>query len=157
MFNWKQLNIWACLLNEECLNIMDYIINANRDKWNWWTFLKIYILSNWLLLIIWQKVIEKLVIVYRGCNVSYNCNDPVTQSECSVLTVMRNSVLFIFFSSKLWHLGWWKEFKVLCCNELNIKDCFIGNIILKYCFVSILWGFIHFARYQILFKLLRIL
>ena len=37
-----------------------------------------------------------LPIIYRDCDVSYNCNDRVRQSVCSVLTFMRNSVLLIF-------------------------------------------------------------
>ena len=56
--------------------------------------------------------------------------------------------LFVFFIRQNEGLFWWKKWKVLCCNELNIKDYFIDNSILKYGFVSILWGLIKFARYQ---------
>ena len=38
-----------------------------------------------------------MIIVYRNCDVSYNCYDPVRQSECSVLTLMRNSAFFHIF------------------------------------------------------------
>ena len=40
-------------------------------------------------------------IVHQNFDVSYDCNDPVNQSECSVLMFMRNSVLFIFFFVKI--------------------------------------------------------
>ena len=40
-------------------------------------------------------------IVYRHCDVSYNCNNPVSQLECSFLNFIRNSVLFILFFVKI--------------------------------------------------------
>ena len=41
------------------------------------------------------------IMLHRKCDVSYNCNDPISQSECSVLTFMRNSALFIFLFVKI--------------------------------------------------------
>ena len=37
----------------------------------------------------------------RDCDVSNDCNDPVGQSECSVLKFMRNNVLFKFVFVKI--------------------------------------------------------
>ena len=74
-----------------------------------------------------------LSLFYRVYDASHNCNDPVNQSESSVLTFMRNRAIFIFLFVKI--KAFWLMGKI--CNELNIEDFFIGNSILKYCFVSI--------------------
>ena len=92
---------------------------------------------------------QKKPIVYRDCDVNYNCNDPVSQSEYSVLTFMRHRALFIFLLIKIKAFWFMEKLQAFCCVELNIKDYFICRNFLIYCFVSILWGFISFARYQI--------
>ena len=54
----------------------------------WWIFREYYDKINW-----WYY--SECSIVYRGFDVSYNCNDPVSHSEYIILTIMRNSVLLI--------------------------------------------------------------
>ena len=64
-----------------------------------------YILDQTQPIFYYQKL---STIVYRDCDVSYNCNDPVNQSQRSVLTFVRNSVLFIFLYVKIkefWLMG----------------------------------------------------
>ena len=43
----------------------------------------------------------KNVDYYQDYDSSYNCNEPVSQSECSVLMFMRNGPLFIFVCMKI--------------------------------------------------------
>ena len=48
------------------------------------------------------------LIIHRDCDVSYNCNDPDSQSECNVLMLMRNNVLLLFLFVKIktfWLIG----------------------------------------------------
>ena len=45
-------------------------------------------------------------IVNRDCDVSCNCNDPVSPSQCVILTFVRIDALSYFYSSKLMLFGW---------------------------------------------------
>ena len=81
-------------------------------------------------------------IEHRDCDVSCDCNHPVSQLQRSILTCQPISALCsgAYEQQRTFHIliVKMKQFEVLCCNELNIKDYIIGISILKNCFVSIL-------------------
>ena len=61
----------------------------------------IYVRNRNHLLAYWQQFYSPIIqripvgsktIVYRDCDVSYNCNDTVSQLECSVLTFMEKKI-----------------------------------------------------------------
>ena len=63
---------------------------------------------------------------------SYSCNDPVSQSECSGLTFMRNWALFIFFLFVKIRAFWLMEkFEVLWCKEIEYQRLFYWQVLLE--------------------------
>ena len=107
---------------------LPYRYNTKRDVANLYAYidkLKTFYSENGLFLCVCDETkvnnstrIRKNSIFHRDCDVSCNCKNPVSKSEYSVLTFLRNRALFIFLFVKM---------MAFLVNWKNLRFCAATN------------------------------